>query len=430
MATSELSEEKLQFRMPAKLQTICLALIGIGLALSVVLALDLQPHWTIGGGHHAEHGEASHGDGHDGHGEHHAWNPRFFFAIHWAALVAIPLGLGGIFFVAVNHLAGSMWNVTVRRIAENYWWFLPVPLVLLAIVFFGGGMDSVFAHWVHAPADDPLIPKKTWWLARGAFEGRNIAVVLIWILFGFLFWKQSIAQDQDGSIARTRLMAKLGGGFLVLFGLTYSVSGWDLSMSTYPHWFSTIWAIYIFAGLALTLYASLILWVWYLKKNGYYGDALNENHFHDLGKFLFGHTIFWTYIAVSQYMLIWYAHIPEETVWYKYRLDGAWYYVTILLVITRFLLPFFLLVRREPKRDYNYMMRVAILILFGQVLDMFWVLYPVLEHGGAVPIVISELGPLLIVGGAYVLIVGKMLERHSLIPRKDPRLEECLHFHQ
>ncbi|MBX7057272.1 MAG: hypothetical protein K1X75_04355 [Leptospirales bacterium] len=434
MSTSVVSEEKLKFRMPGRLQTICLALIGVGLALTVVLALGLAPHWTLGGEHAASEHAAEHGATaaeHSG-GEHEAgaWNPRFFFAIHLAALVAIPLGLGGIFFVAVNHLAGAAWNVTVRRVAENYWWFLPVPLLLIAIVLFGGGMDSVFSHWVHAPATDELIQKKSWWLNRPTFELRNVIIVLLWILFGFLFWKQSTSQDADGRISRTRLMAKLGGGFLVFFGLSYSISGWDLSMSTYPHWFSTIWAVYIFAGMALTLYASLVLWVWYLKKNGYYGDALNENHFHDLGKFMFGHTIFWTYIAVSQYMLIYYGHIPEETVWYQYRLTGGWYYVTLLLVLTRFVAPFFLLVRREPKRDYNYMKRVAILVLFGQVLDMFWILYPVLHHDGGVPVLLAELGPLLIVGGSFVLIIGKMLERHALIPQKDPRLEECLHFHQ
>jgi hypothetical protein len=415
-------EAQIKFQFPKKLQTICLALIAAGL---VLIALQIFLPWHADHGGHGEHG-GGHAEEHSAHG----WNPRLFYSLHLALLVVLPLTVGGIFFVAVNHLAGTMWNVTIRRVAETYWWYLPVAFVLMAIILLGGGMDTIFALWTHAPADDPLVPKKSWWLIPGVFEARNLIAVLVWALFGFLFWKQSTAQDGDGKIARTRLMAKLGGGFLVIFGLTWSMSAFDLTMSMYPHWFSTIWGIYIFAGLALTFYASMVLWIYFLKGRGYYGESVNENHLHDLGKFLRGHTIFWAYISVSQFMLIWYAHIPEETVWYQYRLKGGWYFVTIALTFVRFVLPFFLLLKREKVRDLNYMMRISILIIFGQVLDMYWATYPILAHGDFVPFSWQELGPLLFVGGSFVLIVGKMLERNALIPKKDPRLEQCLHFHQ
>jgi hypothetical protein len=255
------------------------------------------------------------------------------------------------------------------------------------------------------------------------------------MLFGFLFWRHSTRQDGDGKISHTRTMARLAAGFLVVFGLTYSFNSWDLSMSLEPHWFSTLWAIYIFAGLALTLYASLILWTVFLKKAGYYGESFNENHLHDLSKFLFGHTIFWAYMAVSQYMLIWYGHIPEETTYYHHRLVGGplenpWYIVTFLLVLTRFVIPFFLLCKREWKRDWQFMTGLSIFIIFGQVLDMYWVAYPMLDEGHFVMFSWQELGPLLFVAGSFILIVGKNLARRSLVPLKDPRLEECLHFHQ
>ncbi|MCB1315676.1 MAG: hypothetical protein KDK27_06960, partial [Leptospiraceae bacterium] len=223
---------------------------------------------------------------------------------------------------------------------------------------------------------------------------------------------------------------RFGAGFLVIFGLSYSISSWDLGMSLEPHWFSTLWALYFFAGLALTTFAVLILWVWYLKRNGYYGDVVNENHFHDLGKFMFGHTIFWAYMAVSQYMLIWYSHIPEEITFFHSRNQGAWWYVSVFLVILRFVLPFFLLVKREWKRNYNYMAIISVLVLVGQIVDMYWILYPTMHHGDFIPFFWQEVGPLLFVFGSYVLVVGKMLERQQLIPVKDPRLEECLHFHQ
>jgi len=462
-------ESKLKFVFPKKLQTVCIGLIVAGLlawGFEYAFPTELGHH---GHGDHAEesHGDAGHGDSgdadehgegevqptgyasEDGHGaaDTHAAadsadqegdaghgkkskRMRFFYAIHLGLLFALPLALGGVFFAALQHISGAAWSVTVRRVAESYWVYLPVVLVLMAFIFFAGGMETVFKLWVKAPADDPLMPSKTWWLDYDFFIIRNLIFVALWILFGWLFWKYSVAQDEEGDVKRTKTMAKFGGGFLVLFGLTYSANSWDLSMSMYPHWFSTMWAVYTFAGLALTLYASLILWTWFLKREGYYGDAFNENHLHDLGKFLFGHTIFWAYIGFSQYMLIWYAHIPEVTGWFNYRTTGAWYYVTFGLAIMRFAIPFFALVKRDVKRNWNYMAVMAVIILVGQVWDIYWYMYPVMAHGDFVMFGIPEIGSVLFVLGSFVLIVGKMLERTPLIPKKDPRLEECLHFHQ
>lgn len=468
-------ESKLKFEFPKKLQTICIAMIAAGLVawgIEFAFPTELGHH-----GHGEEHaqelesGADEHGAGpgsaenagaiaaqaapavHSGEGrittiaetegDDHAEGDsdhegtkgakkrmRFFYALHLGLLFALPLALGGVFFAALQHISGAAWSVTIRRVAETYWFYLPVVFILMAVIFFTGGMDTIFKLWVHAPADDPLMPSKTWWLDYSSFIARNLIFVALWILFGYLFWKYSTAQDEDGKLSRTRTMAKFGGGFLVLFGLTYSANSWDLSMSMYPHWFSTMWAIYTFAGLALTLYASLILWIWFLKRSGYYGDAVNENHLHDLGKFLFGHTIFWAYIGFSQYMLIWYAHIPEVTGWFKYRTTGGWYAVTILLAVVRFGIPFFALVKRDVKRNWNYMAVMSVIIIIGQVWDIYWYTYPVMAHGDFVMFGIPELGSVLFVLGSFVLVVGKMLERAPLIPKKDPRLEECLHFHQ
>ena len=445
-------ESKLKFQFPKKLRTICLALIGGGVLLMAV-------HLGVAGltgGHDAGHApeattHAPAGEGHDGMategaseseehaapaagGHHSSKFTRFFYSLHLALLLALPLGLGGIFFVAINQLSGAAWSVSVRRIAENYFWFLPVVLGLMLVIF-GLGMGDVFHHWVHAPETDTLIKHKSAWLNVPFFIGRNLVWVVVWMLFGYMFWRHSRAQDTDGKMSHTKAAAKLSAGFLVVFGLTYSFNSWDVSMSLEPHWFSTLWAIYIFAGLALTLYASLVLWTAFLKKSGFYGDAFNENHLHDLSKYLFGHTIFWAYMAVSQYMLIWYGHIPEETTFFHARTDGglfgnAWYAVTVLLVLCRFVIPFFLLCKREWKRDWNFMIGLSIFIIFGQVLDMYWIAYPTMLNGEFVMFSWQEIGPLMFVIGSFIFMVGKSLERQSLVPLKDPRLEECLHFHQ
>jgi hypothetical protein len=231
-------------------------------------------------------------------------------------------------------------------------------------------------------------------------------------------------------------MSKLGAGFLVVFALTYSMTAWDLGMSIEPHWFSTIWAVYSFAGLALTTFSSLVIWVWYLKRNGYYGDALNENHIHDLGKYMWGHTIFWGYIGISQFLLIWYGNIPEETFFYHNRLYtetmayNPWAYVSLMLVVVRFFLPFLLIIRRDTKRNLNYLASVAVLIICGQILDLYWLAYPTLAHGDFVMFSWREVGPIALVLGAFIFIISSALSRGSLIPVKDPRLEDCLNWHQ
>ncbi|MCB1326890.1 MAG: hypothetical protein H7A21_03485 [Spirochaetales bacterium] len=410
----QLQESRLKFSMPRQVQTLALVLIVIGIITT------LAQIWVPDGLHHAAEG-AEHA------AEHHG-NPRLFLSIHLGLLFAIPLALGGVFFAAFNHLSGAAWSVTVRRVAESTFWFLPVVLLLSGLVFLGSG--DVFHHWVHAEGDH-LIEHKSAWLNVPRFVVMNIVVIAIWFVFGFLFWKNSVDQDKDGNPAHSKLMAKLGAGFLVVFGLSYSANSWDMSMALEPHWFSTLWALYIFAGLALVLYASLILWTWFLKRQGLLGDAVNENHWHDLGKYMWGHTIFWAYMAISQYMLIWYGHLPEETIFYATRTnDTGWYIVTVLVPVLRFVLPFFLIIKREWKRNLNYLAGISVLVLVGQIVDMYWIAYPTLAGGDFVWFSWRELGAIAFVVGAYILVVGKALERNALIPKKDPRLEECLHFHQ
>lgn len=413
----QLDESKLKFTFSKKLQTICLILIGVGLALTLAqLAVPWHPHHAAGGEETAKAGA------------HVPMNPRFFLSLHLALMVALPLALGGVFFVAFNHVSGSAWCVSIRRVAENYFWYLPVVLVLMIVVFIGLG--DVFGHWVHGDPNDHLLNIKKPWLNPSFFVGRNLFWVVIWAAFGFFLWKQSVSQDADGQVSRTKRMANISAAFCVVFGLSISATAWDLGMSLEPHWFSTMFAVYIFAGLGLTVYSSLILWGWYLKRTGHFGDSFNENHLHDLGKYLWGFSNFWAYVAFSQGMLIWYAHIPEETFFFKTRITNGWEVVSTLLVLSRFILPFYLIIRRDTKRNINWMAGVSAFIIFGQVLDMYWLAYPTLAHGDFVMFSWQELGPLAFVFGSFVLVVGKALERQSLVPKKDPRLEECLHWHQ
>ena len=413
---ANLEQDKLKFEFPPRLKQISLALIAVGLILTVA---QVFVPW---------HGHGEHVPGH---------NPRLFLSILMAVLVFLPLAVGGIYFTALHHASGAAWSVTVRRIAESYFWFLPVILLALIAVFFGLG--DAYHHWVGKAGEDKLIEWKAPYLDQTFFIVRNLVIVGLWIFFGLLFWKKSIAQDNDGQVSHTKSMIKWSTGFLVLFGLTFSISSWDLTMSLEPHWFSTMWAVYIFAGLALTTFASLILWVNYLKGRGLLGDAVNENHIHDLGKYLWGHTIFWAYIGICQYLLIWYAHIPEETYFYNNRLFtdemgfNAWSWVSLGLLVLRFFIPFFALLKRENKRNIKFLSVIAWIVILGQIVDMYWVAYPSLDVVGDTAHFVMfswhELGPLLVLGGAFIFVVGSALSRANLVPVKDPKLEECLHMH-
>lgn len=412
------SNDKLDFKITPKFRNISLALIGVGLVLTV---LQIVAPW------HGEHAHAA-TSGYS--------NPRLFMSINLALLVGIPVILGGIFFSALHHISGAAWSTSVRRLAESFFWAMPVLILFFSIVIYG--MHDVFHHWMSYEANtgDSILDGKIGYLNQGSFIWRNIAIFAIWVLFGFLFWNTSVKQDADGEFKHTSLMTKLGAGFIVVFGLTYSVSSWDLGMSVEPHWFSTMWAVYFFMGLGLSVFAAIIIWIWYLKREGYAQESINTEHIHDLGKWMWGFTASWAYIALgSQFLLIWYATIPEETIFYRIRMfniDGsynAWGFIALLIVMLRWIVPFFLLITRKSKRNLNWLAINSVIILIGQVIDMYWVLYPTLDAGNFIWLSWQELGPLLLLSGSFMLSVAWGLSRAKLIPVKDPRLEECLHSH-
>lgn len=406
------NENKIQFTMNSKIRNIAIGLIGIGI-ISLILQFIFPWH-----SHSETHG-----------------NPRLFYSLYLGFLVFLPITLGSLFFVSVHHLSGAAWSVTYRRLAETHFWFMPV-LIFIFLLLMIFGMDIIFHHWVHAKETDELLKHKSGWLNKPFFLIRNIIIFIIWSIFGWYFWKYSIQQDKDGKFEYTPTLAKISAVFAVFFGITISTTSWDLSMSLEPHWFSTIWAVYIFAGVLLSSFASLAIWSYFLKKAGYYENTLTEDHLHDIGKYLWGTSIFWAYIGIaSQFLLIWYAHIPEETIFFHTRIYNEdltynpWAFISLFLVFIRFILPFFLLIKRKAKRNFQWMAISSFLILVGQITDMYWVLYPTLDHGHFVMFSWQEIGSLILYTGLYILVISYGLTKSKLIPIKDPRLEECLHIH-
>lgn len=366
-----------------------------------------------------------------GHEEH------FWYSYLTAYMVFLALGLGGLFFVIVQHLVRAGWSIAVRRLAENAMITLPVSCLLgLPIIFFG--MHELY-HWTDtaAVAHDPMLSAKAGYLNEGFFKLRMGAYFLIWTALSIFFYVGSTKGDESPKVgeASAHTMRAWAAPALFLFALSLTFGAFDLMMSLDPHWFSTMFGVYYFAGTALSEFAFLTLVVVCLHKSGYLRGVVTEEHYHDLGKFMFGFTVFYTYIAFSQYFLIWYANIPEETMWFLYRIEGDFLPLTYLLCLGRFPIPFFFLLRRGVKRSATTLTIAALWILFMEFVDMYWLIQPVLahHHAGADHSMTMHLGPLDIltligIGGAFLAVFGWACGNKALVPTGDPRIAESVRF--
>ena len=341
-------------------------------------------------------------------------------------LYFLSIALGGLFFVMVLFLTKAGWGVTVRRLGENVMVTLPMFAVLFLPVV--QGMGEVF-HWsVPGAADhDPLLQAKAKYLDKSLFLWRAAAYLVIWTLLAWFFSRQSHGQDRTGDHRVTRRLQMVSAPGVILFAFSVSFAAIDWMMSLDPHWFSTIFGVYYFSGCLVGIFAFLIVMILLLQAGGLLHNIVTAEHFHDLGKLLFAFTVFWTYIAFSQYFLIWYANIPEETIWYLHRLEGPWLGMTIFLAMGHFIIPFFYLMSRTIKRIKPLLLLGAIWMLFVHFVDIYWIVMPTQSHGG-IHFGILDVTTFLGVGGLFVFAVGWVMGRRALIPVKDPRLPESLGF--
>jgi hypothetical protein len=249
-----------------------------------------------------------------------------------------------------------------------------------------------------------------------------------WLFFGTKMVNNSLRQDTEGGTALTQKNRVLSGAFMPVYALMFSFISFDLIMSLDPHWYSTMFGVNAFANMFLSAIALINIIVIYLKRAGYFGDAVNENHIQNLGLLLFAFTIFYAYIAFSQFMLIWYGNIPEETSYFLRRWEGGWSVVAMTVVFVKFVFPFLLLLPREAKRNMNFLVKVAWLVFAACWIDTFWMVMPTYSNHPFVPFL--EVGTFFFFAGIIALCVSHFLSRHPLMPMKDPRVHEALHLHQ
>lgn len=431
-----------QLELNPKVQRTFLTIIGAGVLLLLLGILAAVMHW---GEHHEEAheavkqvGAAAHDA--DAHDQGTPWMRRVVVSLWHSNVFFIGVSVVGTVFMAIQYVAYAGWSVIVKRINEALSAWLIPGAVLLAVLFL---LDATVTHYIFHwtlpgimekvvngkpnPHYDKIIAGKSGFLTVGFYLVRMLSYLTIWIVFSRRLRQLSLAEDLNGGTNYFHTSVTTAALFLVLFAVTSSMSAWDWIMSVDVHWFSTMFGWYVFASWWVSGIAATTLIAIFLKQAGYL-RFMNSNHFHDLGKFMFGFSIFWTYVWFSQFMLIWYANLPEEAVYFNQRLGGfegryTWMFYGNLLI--NFAFPFLALMTRDAKRQMIILKIVCIAILVGHWSDFYLMLMPGTMKGENGFLI--EIGIAMIFLGAFLILVTRRLMGASLIPVNHPFIEESVH---
>lgn len=410
---------KEQYTVPRRYNTLSLVLMGVGL-LSVLVLL-----FTSGLSDNPRE------------------QARFWASLLQNSVYFLLVVNASMFFICATTLAWGGWQISFRRVTEAISACVPalgiITLIILLAIVFGG--NHVIYHWTDAEhvAHDPILDAKKGFLNKGFYAVWSIITIVGWWLLGKKM--RSLSHKIDNQPLSVEEGKKYiwnntvwGAAYLALFALTVLSSiPWFWLMSIDAHWYSTMYSWYTFASSFVAGIALIIVFVVFLKNNGYL-EYTNREHLHDLGKFMFAFSIFWTYLWFSQFMLIWYANIPEETVYFKPRLQGPYRAIFFLNLIINFLAPLLILMRRGAKRNYGTITMMAILIIFGHWLDFYQMVMPgvmkdpetSLTH---VPNMLPDLGIALGFVGLIMFITARHLAKYPLIPKNHPFLKESIVHH-
>ena len=336
------------------------------------------------------------------------------------------IAIGALALVALEYISGAVWSVPFRRVSEFIASSLPLVLVFAIPLFLMLGM---LFHWTHPEvvSADKLLSGKSPYLNIPFFIGRTMGVILVLYVFYTLFTRNSRKQDESKEQGLTRANVKLSAAFMPVAGIGLTLLAIDWIMSLEPHWYSTIFGVYfisatLLAGLAATTYASVSL-----NEAGYLIPGVNKDHYYSLGALMFAITNFWAYIAFSQFLLIWYANIPEESIWFVMRWEGGWKYISIILIFVRFVIPYAGLLSQPSKSDPKRLKQISIFILIAHFFDLYWLIMPTFSK--TVVFSFYELGFPLFVVGIVILAFYYQTKKHNLVPIGDPKLQRGLDFH-
>jgi len=381
---------------------------------------------------HGAHADAKHADAeHKEHVEHvlHQLQNKPWAAFYVACIFFLLLSVGVMAFYAIQYAAQAGWSPILFRVMEG----ITAYMLPGSIIFFGVLVLSAlhFNHlfvWMDAKvvAEDALIQGKSGWLNVPFFLIRAALFLGLWLFFRYRMRKNSIAQDGTTDLSFYKKNFKLAATFLVIFIVTESMMSWDWIMSVDPHWYSTLFGWYVFASFFVSGITAIALITLYLKSKGYL-EKVNTSHIHDLAKFMFGISIFWTYLWFSQFMLIWYSNIPEEVTYYVTRIEQ--YNLPFFgMLAMNFIFPLLILINTDFKRLSWIVVMAGIVILFGHYIDFFNMIMPA-TVGDQWFIGMPEIGSLLFFLGLFIFVVFTALTKAPIEPKNNPYIEESKHFH-
>lgn len=349
---------------------------------------------------------------------------RTAFANVVGHLLLTSLGVGALFLVALEYIGGAVWSVPMRRVHE----FLVVLILLIPVValplFFH--LHDLF-HWTHdeAVTADRILQTKSPYLNVPFLVIRFCTAFALWTLFGALFLRNSMRQDVTRDQHLTTWNIRLAAGFLPVFAITLTVTAVDWAMSLEPHWYSTIFGVYYFSGTVLTGLAAATYIAVRFNESGFF-PPLRRDHFYSYGALLFAFTNFWAYIAFSQFLLIWYANLPEETYWFMHRWEHGWQYFSVVLILARFVVPYIVLLPQDAKMDPRKLKFMALWILAAHVLDLFWLVMPTVSRTFSISWV--DFAFPLLIAGLTVIVLQLRMKKVNIVPVGDPRLQRALDF--
>lgn len=380
-------------------------------------------------GHHQE-------NNHNTHLQHafHQMQNRPWSAFYVALFFCFGITLLVMTFNAIQRVAQSGWSIVFFRIMEAISGnLLPVTIILLIFLLLGSTHIHHLFVWMKegtldptSSSYDPIIDGKSWWLNVPAWTIRAICYIIGWNVYRFYLRKNSLLQDINTGLKYYKKNFKYSVIYLAFFLATESMMSWDWIMSLDPHWFSTLFAWYILASFIVCAVTVIAMVSIYLDSKGY-TPFINNSHLHDLAKFMFGFSVFWTYLWFSQFMLIWYSDMPEETTYYLQRFE-EYKYIFLAMIPMNFILPILLLINSDYKRVPHFIITAGIIILTGHYIDFFVMIMPatVGEHWG---IGIPELGALSFFIGMFIFTTFTTLSKAPLLPKGNPFLKESELFH-
>jgi hypothetical protein len=342
----------------------------------------------------------------------------------------LSIVLGALWWVTLQHLVNASWSIVARRVAELLAVAMPLiallslPIVAQALM----GKATLFPwadpHLVH---EDHILHHKSSYLNPTFFVIRCVFYFGFWSLLARYWLKSSLAQDQAAQPTINPTLRAVSAPSMIAIAFTLTFCVIDFVMSLDKLFFSTIFGVYYFAGCVISINATLALSLMWIQKKQRLVGMVSVEHYHDLGKMMFAFVVFWSYIAFSQFMLIWYANIPEETVWFKPRFTGSWQMVSAALLIGHFALPFLGLMSRQIKRNKTALAFWAVWLLVIHWVDLYWLVMPQFDPTGA-PFSLLDFTCWIGLAGLLVAGVAYQASKVTLVPTKDPRLEKSLAF--